>query len=123
MDENSGDKAPPPVGRARGRSRDRARTVVVLPGAQAAPTVPQFPAAMAPLAALPREPGVLRPATVTLPSMPTLDSVAGLSSSFDRMAIGQGAHLQQTAAMAPSAVVTTTLRFVSEQHPLPDTKH
>ncbi|XP_077497906.1 piwi-like protein 1 [Amblyomma americanum] len=110
MDKNSGDKAPPPVGRARGRSRGRARTVVVLAGAQAAPTVPQFPAAMAPLAA-PREPGVLRPAMVSLPSMPALDSVAGLSSSIDRMAIGQGAHHQQMAAMAPSAVVPQQFQF------------
>ncbi|KAK8770086.1 hypothetical protein V5799_013449, partial [Amblyomma americanum] len=111
MDRKTGDQAPPPAGRARGRSRGRARAVVVLPGAQAAPTVPQFPAAMAPPAALPRTPGVLGPATVPLPvpsvapSMPALDSVEGLSFSIDSMAIGHGAHLQQMAAMAPSAVV------------------
>ncbi|XP_077505848.1 piwi-like protein 1 [Amblyomma americanum] len=111
MDKNSGDQALPPVGRARGRSRGRARAVVVLPGAQAAPTVPQFPTAMVPLAALPREPGVLRPAMGSLPSMPALDSVAGLSSSIDMMAIGHRAHLQQMAAMAPSAVVPQQFPF------------
>ncbi|XP_077485667.1 piwi-like protein 1 [Amblyomma americanum] len=111
MEKNNCDRAPPPVGRARGRSRGRARAVVVLPGAQAAPTVPQFPAAMAPLAALPRERGVLRPATVSLPSMPALDSVAGLSSSVHRMAIGHGAPLQQMAAIAPSAVVPQQFHF------------
>ncbi|XP_077500664.1 piwi-like protein 1 [Amblyomma americanum] len=111
MDKNSGGQAPPPLGRARGRSRGRARAVVVLPGAQAAPTVPQFPAAMAPPAAFPRTPGVLRPATVSLPSMPAVDSVAGLSFSIDSMAIGDEAHLHQMAAMAPSAVVPQQLQF------------
>ncbi|XP_077488732.1 piwi-like protein 1 [Amblyomma americanum] len=78
---------------------------------------------MAPPAALPRTPGVLGPATVPLPvpsvapSMPALDSVEGLSFSIDSMAIGHGAHLQQMAAMAPSAVVPQQFQFAAAVTP------